>query len=191
MKQKNRILVIIASLLLTGVYLFPIWDIELQAPQYPEGMGMKIWVNNVAGYDSNDLQNINKLNEYVGMKPIEPDAIPELVYMPYIFGFLIVTGLAVAVWGTRPWLLVWLVLFVLLAIVGMVDFYLWEYDYGHDLDPDAVIKVPGQTYQPPLIGSKKMMNITATSLPDIGFYLSVASMGLAGLAWWKEDEEHE
>jgi copper chaperone NosL len=48
----------------------------------------------------------------------------------------------------------------------MYDFYMWEYDYGHQLNPDAPIKVPGMTYQPPLIGSKQLLNITAVSLPS-------------------------
>ena len=28
-------------------------------------------------------------------------------------------------------------------------FYLWEYDYGHNLNPNAAIVVPGMSYQPP------------------------------------------
>src|SRR5690606_41060303 len=65
------------------------------------------------------------------------------------------------------------------AIAGMVDFYLWEYDYGHNLDHErAIIKVPGMVYQPPLIGSKKMLNITAVSLPAAGGVLAFVSLGI-------------
>ncbi len=50
----------------------------------------------------------------------------------------------------------------------MVDFYLWEYDYGHNLDPTAAIKIPGMSYQPPLIGSKPLLNFNASSWPGPG-----------------------
>jgi hypothetical protein len=104
--------------------------------------------------------------------------------MPWIFAFMIASGLIVAIWGNRTALLVWIILFVVLAIAGLVDFYLWGYDYGHNLDPDAAIKVPGMTYQPPVLGTKQLLNITATSLPAIGFYISVLSMGLASFVFW-------
>lgn len=191
MKKHNKILMFVASLLLVGVFFFPIWDIELEAPQYPEGIGMEIWVDSIEGYKEHDLMNINKLNSYVGMKPIEPDSIPELQLMPFIFGLLIVSGVAIAIWGNKKWLMGWLILFVLLALAGLADFYYWGYDYGNDLDPGAPIQVPGASYQPPILGTKKLMNITATSLPGIGFYISVISMGLAGLAWWKEAYEED
>lgn len=158
----------------------------MEAPQYPEGMGMNITVDNITGKQPHDLDNINGLNHYIGMKAITPESIPELKIMPYIFGFLIISGLGIAFLGNRKWIIVWLGLFVLLAIAGLVDFYLWGYDYGHNLNPNAPIKIPGMSYQPPLFGSKQLLNINATSLPHIGFYVALVSMGLASLVWWRE-----
>ncbi|MGM0547288.1 MAG: hypothetical protein ACQEST_11275 [Bacteroidota bacterium] len=189
MEIRNRILMAVAALVLIGVYFTPIWSISMDAPQYPEGIGMNITVDNIEGKEKNDLQNINGLNHYIGMKEINPDSIPELKIMPLIFGFLIITGLVVAALGKRKWILYWLGLFVLFAIAGLVDFYIWGYDYGHNLNPDAAIKVPGMTYQPPLIGSKQLLNINATSLPHIGFYISVLSMSIAGAVWWISKED--
>lgn len=186
MNKQNRLWMAAASLLLIGVYLFPIWSIQLNAPQYPEGIGLNIRINNVEGKAPNDLANINGLNHYIGMKKITPSSIPELKIMPVIFGILIVSGLIIAYAGSRKWLLAWIVVFVLFAIAGLVDFYIWEYNYGHDLSPDAPIKVPGMTYQPPLIGSKQLLNINAVSLPHIGFYFAIASMGIASFVWWRE-----
>ena len=160
----------------------------MEAPQYPEGIGMNITVNDIQGKEAHDLANINGLNHYIGMKAITPESIPELKIMPIIFGFLIVSGLVIALWGSRKWILVWLGFFVLFAIAGLVDFYIWGYDYGHNLNPNAPIKVPGMTYQPPLIGSKQLLNINATSLPHIGFYVALLSMGIASLAWWKSGD---
>lgn len=189
MKTSYRIWMAFAALLLIGVYLVPIWSIGMEAPQYPEGIGMNITVDNIEGKEPQDLKNINGLNHYIGMKPIQPESIPELKIMPYIFGFLIITGLIIAATGKRTLILFWLGIFILLAIAGLVDFYLWGYDYGHNLNPDAPIKVPGMTYQPPLIGSKQLLNINATSLPHIGFYFALISMSIAGMVWWKSGDK--
>ncbi len=186
MKKQHRITMAIAALLLVALYFLPIWSIALEAPQYPEGIGLDIYINTIKGKQPQDLQNINGLNHYIGMKEIQPDSIPELKYMPPIIAFLIATGLVVAFWGNRKWVMAWLILFILLAIVGLIDFYLWEYDYGHNLNPNAAIKVPGMTYQPPLIGSKALLNFNAISLPHTGFFFALSSMVLAGLVWWRE-----
>lgn len=164
MKNSTKILVLVAALSLIAVYFVPVWDISLQAPQYPEGLGMKIWLNKITG----DLRTINGLNHYIGMKTIEPDSIQELKIMPYILAFLILFGLAVWYFNKKSLLLAWFVLLILAGAAGGVDFWLWEYDYGHNLDPKAAIKVPGMNYQPPLIGSKQLLNFNASSYPDIG-----------------------
>jgi len=89
MSTRSRIILGFASLLLVVMYVFPIWKITLDAPQYPEGLGMYIWIDTVTGEKPHDLANINGLNHYIGMKTIEPDTIPELKIMPWVIGFLI------------------------------------------------------------------------------------------------------
>ncbi|MEX0845566.1 MAG: hypothetical protein WD022_09790 [Balneolaceae bacterium] len=186
----HKLIMAVAALILGFVFLVPIWTIDMDAPQYPEGIGLKISIDKIEGQEKQDLKNINGLNHYIGMKPINPDSIPELKIMPWIFVFLIASGVTIAVWGNRTALLIWIILFVLLAIAGLVDFYLWGYDYGHNLDPDAAIKVPGMTYQPPLIGTKQLLNIKATSLPALGFYISLLSISMASFVFWKSKDEN-
>ena len=67
----------------------------------------------------------------------------------------------------------------------MADFWWWGYQYGHNLDPTAIIVVPDMTYQPPLIGTKQLLNFTASSWPAAGtFVAGVAFMcGVAALLW--------
>lgn len=188
LRPRVRFALAVAALSLVVVYFFPIWQISLEAPQYPEGIGMEIWVNTVTGEEPGNLQSINGLNHYIGMKPIHPESIPELTYMPWIVAALTVLGLGAA-WINRRWALYgWAALFLIVAAAGMVDFYIWGYDYGHDLDPTAPIQVPGASYQPPLIGSKKMLNITAHSWPAIGgIVMALSCMTACGLSvfeWW-------
>ena len=64
-------------------------------------------------------------------------------------------------------------MFVLFGVVAMADFWRWEYNYGHDLNPEAAIQIPGMAYQPPLIGYKQLLNFGAYSIPDIGGYLFI------------------
>ncbi|HMS33425.1 MAG TPA: hypothetical protein PKC91_04995 [Ignavibacteria bacterium] len=177
MKKISRILILILTLSLIAVYFVPIWNISLQAPQYPEGLGMQIWLNKITG----DLNTINGLNHYIGMKTIQPDSIEELKLMPYIIGFLIISGLIVFIFNKRYLLLSWFLFVLILGAAGMYDFRSWEYDYGHNLDPTAAIKVPGMNYQPPLIGSKQLLNFNATSMPDIGGYIIFAAGIIAAL----------
>lgn len=183
MRTLPRILVAVAALSLILMYFFPLWSIHLEAPQYPEGLGMKIHLNTIKGESRNDIESINNLNHYIGMKRIEPESIPELKFMPLIIGVMIALGLLISFIGKRNLLAVWLVLFIVLGVAGMVDFYNWEYDYGHNLDPHAIIKIEGMDYQPPLIGTKQLLNFTAHSMPDIGGYCAVFAVGLGIVAF--------
>jgi copper chaperone NosL len=181
MLRSSRVLIATASILLGLVFVFPLWRIELQAPQYPEGLGLLIKVSDITGVKRHDLQNINGLNHYIGMKSIEPDSIPELRYMPVFVVVMIIAGFMVAATGNRVLLYLWVGVFLVGAVAGLVDFWLWSYDYGHNLDPTAAIKVPGMTYQPPLIGSKQLLNFVATSWPALGGLAAMVSVGIGSV----------
>jgi copper chaperone NosL len=183
MSRLTRMLTAIASLALAGLFVLPLWRVQLVAPQYPEGLGMRIGLSDVRGTMPTDLDNINGLNHYIGMKHITPSAIPELRYMPWIVAALILLGLIAASVGSRKLLLTWIGGFAVLAVAGLADFWRWEYDYGHNIDFEhAIIKIPGMTYQPPLIGVKQLLNFTAISWPDSGAWLALAAFGLGVLA---------
>ena len=180
MNTRSRLLVAAASILLIGMFVWPIWRIDLTAPQYPEGLGMQIRISTIQGNTPYDLDRINNLNHYIGMKAIDPGAIPELAVMPWLVGGLIVTGLIIAALGRRRLLYVWAGVFAAVAAAGVADFWRWAYDYGHNLDfENAIIKVPGMSYQPPLIGTKQLLNFTATSWPGPGGWLAFLAMALA------------
>ena len=178
MSKLSRMLVAMAGLVLALLYITPLWRIDLGAPQYPEGLGMRIWVHRIVGAAPNDLQSINGLNHYIGMAPIHPDEIAELRFMPWVVAGLIGGALMVAALGKRPVLYGFTVLYAAVAAVGLYDFWRWEYEYGHNLDPAAAIRMPGASYQPPLIGAKKIMNFTASSWPDVGGVAAFVSLAL-------------
>ena len=68
---------------------------------------------------------------------------------------------------------------------------MWEYNYGHDLNPNAPIKIPGMSYQPPLLGSEKLLNITATSIPYIGTWIIGITIMLALGALYLNSEKNK
>ncbi len=182
LSKMTRIILGVASLSLIITYFVPLWEILLWAPQYPEGLTMKIWMDNISG----EVAIINGLNHYIGMKHISVDMFPEFHYLGYLVGFLIAVGVAAAVFGSGRILFFFTLLSYAYGFAAMWDFYRWGYEYGHNLDPNAAIIVPGMSYQPPLIGYKNLLNFTSYSGPDIGAWVIIAVCLLATIIWWWE-----
>lgn len=171
----SKVLLLIASGLLFSSIFFPLWRIELQAPQYPEGLVLQLYADKIGG----DVDIINGLNHYIGMKTLHTENFFEFSIMKYIFiGFALAGLLILFLNKKKNGLYVFFGAFVLFVVLAASDFYRWNYNYGHDLNPDAAIKVPGMAYQPPLIGYKQLLNFGAFSIPDTGGYLLI----LAGMA---------
>jgi len=185
----SRWLVALGSISLVATYFLPVWFIFLIAPQYPEGLTMNIWLNKITG----EVDIINGLNHYIGMKHIKAEMFPEFGYLIYAVGFLIVLGLLVAITGNRKLLTGFVALLLIGAIAAMVDFYIWGYDYGHNLDPKAAIQVPGLFYQPPLLGHKTLLNFDAYSYPDSGGWVIIIAGLLVVGVWileWKKQRKN-
>ncbi len=167
----SRALLIAAAAVLSLSLFVPVWSIYLDAPQYPEGLRLQIWANKISG----DVDIINGLNHYIGMKTLHTKDFIEFTVLPYIIAAYAVLFLISAAIGKRKILYGAMAAFVVFGIVAMVDFWRWEYNYGHNLDPNAAIIVPGMAYQPPLIGFKQLLNFGAYSIPDIGGWLFVVA----------------
>lgn len=185
----TKILLILCSIGLLVVLFVPMWRIDLDAPQYPEGLRLQIYANKLAG----NVDIINGLNHYIGMKTLHEQDFPEFTILPGIIAFFAVLLLFAAIKGKRIWVNISFALFVIFGVVAMIDFWQWEYAYGHKLNPNAAIIVPGMAYQPPLIGFKQLLNFGAYSVPDIGgwIFVVVGSILLAlVLTEWKRKKTH-
>jgi copper chaperone NosL len=175
-----RIITVICALSLIGVLFLPIWRIELSAPQYPEGLTLKIYASKLGG----DVEVVNGLNHYIGMRTLHEKDFFEFSVLPYIIAAFVVFGLTAALVNRKWFFLTWVACYLLFALVAMIDFYHWEYNYGHNLDPAAPIQVPGMSYQPPLIGYKLLLNFGAWSVPDAGGWIFiVAGVGMVLAGW--------
>jgi len=171
MGNLSKLLLVIAGISLVIAIFIPIWRIELSAPQYPEGLVMLIYADKLGG----DVDIINGLNHYIGMQTLHAENFIEFTVLRYIIGFFAMFCFVVALAGRKNLLYILLAAFITFGVVAMIDFYRWEYNYGHDLDPNAAIIVPGMAYQPPLIGYKVLLNFGAYSIPDVGGWLFIAS----------------
>lgn len=171
MSSYSKALVALAGLLLAISIFVPIWRIDLDAPQYPEGLNLLIFSDHLGG----NVDIINGLNHYIGMKTLHKEDFIEFTVLPYIIGLFSLFCFFVALLGKRKLLNILFSIFLLFGILAMYDFWRWEYDYGHNLDPNAAIIVPGMAYQPPLIGFKQLLNFGAFSIPAIGGWMFIAS----------------
>lgn len=182
-----RALVAAGGLALFAVLALPIWRIELEAPQYPEGLVLQIYANKLGG----NVDIINGLNHYIGMKTLHTEDFIEFTLLPYLVGGFGVLFLLVALANRKKLLSLLLVFFLVFGVVAMSDFYRWNYNYGHDLNPDAAIKVPGMAYQPPILGYKQLLNFGAYSIPDTGGFIFISAgvlLCVAVFAQWREDK---
>ncbi len=178
----SKILLLITGLLFVGALFVPMWQIQLEAPQYPEGLVLRLHANKIGG----DVEIINGLNHYIGMATLHTENFFEFKVLPYVFGaFALISVLLIFV-AKRKAVMAFLITYVLFIALAAVDFYRWNYEYGHNLDPNAAIRVPGMAYQPPLIGYKQLLNFGAYSIPDTGGWMLTSAGILLFLVVLKE-----
>ncbi|UGU14629.1 hypothetical protein LS482_13075 [Sinomicrobium kalidii] len=193
--KKAGILMILGSLLLLGLFEFPLWNIMLGAPQYPDPLGMNIYISGIKGVKEFDIQNIDGVNHYIGMQTIpKPWEMWEFRVFPLVIGTMAALGVVIGLLGffgkvNHWWFLGWFGLMAVLGILGMYDFNLWLNDYGTNLDPNAIMKMTRpngrpMTYKPPLFGHQKMLNFDVDSWPHTGGYLMFAGMILTLVAFF-------
>jgi len=171
MSVLSRVLMAIAGIILFGAIFFPMWRMELSAPQYPEGLTLQMYAYKLAG----NVASINDLNHYIGMKTLHTEDFIEFTLLPYILGFFGLLALVSAFIGKKKWALTTLILLLIFGVVALIDFYRWNYNYGHNLSPTAAIKIPGMAFQPPLLGFKQLLNFGVYSIPDLGGIIMIVA----------------
>jgi hypothetical protein len=181
-----RGLLLLATLLLAPAYLAPLWKLTMYAPQYPEGLRMEIYSYKLEGGNGGqDINEINILNHYIGMRDLTTADFTEFKWIPFVVGALALLFLRTAVLGRLGTVLDTFVLYLYFGIFSLWSFAYKLYFYGHNLAPTASVKVA--PFMPPLFGHKKLANFEVYSYPGAGSYaLAAVSMVLAValvLAW--------
>jgi hypothetical protein len=172
---KSRVVVLVAVIALTPVFLFPLWTMTFKSNQYLDGLVLRIYSHRLEGGKTparDDLREINSLNHYIGMRPLLESDFSEFLWIPFVIGALGVLALRAIVIGKMSNLVDVFVIFSYFGLFSFWSFYNKLYAYGHNLDPTAAIKVP--PFTPPLAGTQEVGNFTVSSYPGLASYALVA-----------------
>jgi len=176
LSPRARLAVIGAGGFLLVALFFPLWEITMFAQMFPEGIRMWIYPYKLVGGNGGaDLQGINILNHYIGMREIRAQDFPEMKFIPFALGLFFLLGLRTAVFARVHQLVDLLVLFLYFGLFSLGAFFYRMYTFGHQLSPEAAFKVP--PFTPPIFGHQHIANFDVYSYPGLGTYL-LAAYGL-------------
>jgi len=172
LSKPSRIVLAFLALAMLPALVLPVWHMRLNAPQYPDGLDVTIYSHTVGG----DLREINGLNHYIGMDPIEPDEFPEFRFIPFfILRLVLFAGLAALVARIPIAAIGWIDL-VLFGSVMMFDFQSWLTRFGTNLAPEAAITL--EPFAPKFIGTTTIAQFSVESYPAA----ATVMMMIAGVA---------
>ncbi|MCC7380776.1 MAG: hypothetical protein IT384_03045 [Deltaproteobacteria bacterium] len=180
----SRVALIVVVIPLALSFWYPLWRIELSAPQYPSGLELEIYSHTLQGGNNGQhLQEINTLNHYIGMRHIDRAELSDLDWLPFALGALALYALRVAIVGTVRSLIDLTIMTVYAGGFGLARFAYKLWVFGHNLDPQAPFKV--EPFMPAMLGTKQIANFTTTSLPQVGTFLVGAyTVGVLGITVW-------
>ncbi len=181
---KIRVIPLLAAAAMLFVsFKFPMWEIYLEANMYPNDIGMAIYATHpgdppdVAEMDGG-LHELNVLNHYIGMRPIKAD-LPVFKILPVWIVVLGILLILCAFIRKLKLMLTTVILFALMSVYGVATLIYRIYSYGHNLRPDAAIKVP--PFMPGIWGQNKLAQFTTYSYFDWGTYFLVIAFVVAFL----------
>ncbi|MDH3216442.1 MAG: cytochrome C [Candidatus Krumholzibacteria bacterium] len=163
-RERKRFLVPTALFAAAGVLLLvsiflPYWQLTLLAPQYPGGLKAQMYVNRLNG----DVQEIDGLNHYIGMRPLGDAA--KLERSLSVVMIVVLTLLtATAIFVHSPFALFLAIPAIIYPGVFLADLYFWMRSFGMNLDPKAPLSSAVKPFVPPLLGPG-----------DVGQFKTVAS----------------
>lgn len=169
---------IASALILVGAFL-PLWKLELVAPQYPKGLFITAY-----GYDmTGDVTEVNGLNHYVGLKPLEPDNVFELKLFPFgVAGILALIVFGAFKFQTRKQRLLSVLAALSLPAFMLADLQYWLYNYGHDINPEAALHL--DPFTPKVLGNTRVLNFHSVTSVSTGFWLLMAAVLALSLGPW-------
>ena len=189
---KSRVVILLATVVLIPAFIFPLWQMTFFSNQYTDGLRLTIYAYQLEGAKTSnrdDLREINSLNHYIGMKPLLESEFSEFIWLPFAIGGLMILALRAMVLGKMSKLVDVFVLFAWFGVYSFWSFYHRMYTYGHNLDPQAAIKV--EPFTPPLFGTEIVGNFTVYSYPDIASFALIAFGLLLAVAIWLSRKNSE
>lgn len=165
-------------LLLISIFL-PYWHMELDAPQYPDGLFVTAYVNHLEG----DVKEIDGLNHYIGMRPLH-----EAAQLERTTSVWVIVAMVLLVEGAMFVHSRWAVLLALPAIlfpVGfVVDLAYWLRHHGQNLDPSAPLSSAVKPFTPTIFGEGGIGQFYTYAEAGVGLWLAVACSVLTIVAFY-------
>jgi hypothetical protein len=185
----SRLLLLASAATIAVSLFYPLWKMHLVAPQYSDGLDLYIFPYKIhgGGFNGQHLAEINNLNHYIGMKPLQQADFLEMIWMPFVFGFIILMLLRSVVFGVMSNVIDLFAVYSYFGIFSIGSFWYRLYQYGHNLDPHAPVHI--QPFTPQLIGVKQIANFREFSYPQLGAYLLCLSVLMIILAGWFSRKE--
>lgn len=154
---------------------FPYWGLVLNAPQYPGGLQMRVFVNYMTG-DSDprldEVKEIDGLNHYIGMKSLyEAASFERSIAVPAVIIMLIL--LVVAAFWRRRWTWLLTVPALVFPFVYLADLAFWMNYYGQNLDPSAPLSSAIKPFTPPILGEGVIGQFKTISSVNTGWIIAV------------------
>jgi hypothetical protein len=160
-----------AILIIISIFL-PYWSLVLHAPQYPKGLVVNAYINRLVG----DVQEIDSLNHYIGMRPLNEAAQFERSISAFAISALALLVVA-AVFIHSPWAALLSLPAVLLPPVFLADLYFWLSHFGQNLDPHAALSNSIDPFTPTILGEGVIGQFKTVAYADFGLILaSLASL---------------
>ncbi len=182
MRARFALAVLVVPLALS--FTAPLWRISMTAPQYLKGLTMDVYAYKLeGGNDGQHITEINTLNHYIGMHHLDRTAAADLDWIPFALGALAVMALRVAAVGAVKDLVDLVVMTGYVSAFAFGRFVYRLYVFGHDLAPDAPVKV--KPFMPVVLGHKTVANFETYSYPQAGsYYLGAFVTGVVVLLLW-------
>ncbi len=178
MSMRSRGLILVGAALLVISIYFPWWGMKLIAAMYPEGLDLLVYPYKLEG----QLDTINILNHYIGMREIHEGDFPEFQYIPYAVWGIAIGFAAAALTGSKGLGYVMFGLLAIGGIFGIYDMYHWLHTFGTQLDPQAPIQI--DPFVPPVVGENQLANFTTYTGFKRGFYFLILGTVIVALGLW-------
>lgn len=162
-------LVAAALLIIISIFL-PYWSLVLHAPQYPNGLVVHSYVNHLEG----DVQEIDGLNHYIGMRPLNEAAQLERTISIYAITALGLLVLA-AIFIHSPLAALLSLPALLLPVVFLADLYYWLNNFGQNLDPNAALSNAVDPFTPTILGEGVIGQFRTVAYADFGLLMASAA----------------
>jgi len=174
----SALLMLSALLLMISMFL-PYWSMRMDAPQYPKGLKVDVYINRLDG----DVDEIDALNHYLGMPKLDEGGRFErsISFISIIaFGFLLMAG--VFVHNQLAGLLALPALGF--PVVFIADLWWILYQYGHSIDPKSALGGAIEPFTPPVLGPGVVGQFGTVASFEPGFYLSLLAVLVMLIALW-------